>query len=81
MNILILIGKNIMWICAFILIFVFAPSFFRDIRKMWIKDSKSSAEGNSAERVKKNYHKHSISETPINLQEKSFIFGFEDDSK
>jgi hypothetical protein len=55
--------------------------FFKDVRNMWQKNRKNSTEGKSAERVKKNYHKHSISETPINLQEKSFIFGFEDDSK
>jgi len=57
----IFLAESFMDICLLIIIFVFAPTFFKDVRKMWGKNRKSSTEGKSAEQDKNKLYNCNIS--------------------
>lgn len=57
----IFLAESFMDLCLLIIIFVFAPDFFKQVRNMWQENRKSSTEGKSAEQVKNKHSDYNIS--------------------
>ena len=57
----IFLAESFMDICLLLIIFVFAPDFFKDVRKMWKENRKSSAESKSAKQDKIKHSNYNIS--------------------
>jgi hypothetical protein len=57
----IFLAESFIDLCLLVIIFVFAPDFFKDVRKMWKENRKSSTEGKSAERDKIKHSNYNIS--------------------
>jgi len=57
----IFLAESFMDICLLIIIFFFAPDFFKDVRRIWKENRKSSAESKSAKQDKIKYSNYNIS--------------------
>ena len=57
----IFLAESFMDICLLIIIFFFAPDFFKDVRNMWKENRKSSAECESAKQDKNKLYNYNIS--------------------
>ena len=61
MTVYILLAESFIDICLLIIIFFFAPDFFKDVRNMWKENRKSSAESKSAKQDKNKHSNYNIS--------------------
>ena len=61
MEIYVFVANVFMYVILPIAIFKMSIDFFKDVRNMWIKDRKSSAESKSAKRDKNKHSNYNIS--------------------